>query len=262
MEKETAAATETPAHIIPFEQALERGFETSTREELLFYCDVFGLDRIDRAGDVSKLKDALYQSLGISRPGPSQRVARREVPRSHVICPYNLSPQGRWGGRRRRIMLPRPGDSKVARAKPFGWNGKATYWLSYDETVSVPYPIYGIIIDTKTPRPKQVPVGNNGEVTTGWDFSTVPFTDYGDDPLTADLPASLTEWYQEKGEEFYLKLGDRDLRTVAGQLDIPVIDHIDRRNRPREDLLGDVLIFLFGHAPSLVDEVENQPAEA
>lgn len=257
MENQTQAATETPDHIVPFEDALNRGFETSTREELLFYCDTFGLDRIDRNGDVGKLKDALYESLGIPRPGPSQRVARREVPRSHVIPQWNLSPQGRWGGRRRRIMLPRPGDAKLARAKSFGWNGKATYWLAFDEVVAVPYPIYGILLDTKTPRPKQVQVGNSGEITTGWDFSSIPFTDYGDDPLTADRPGSLTEWYQDKGEEFYLKLGDRDLRTVAGQLDIAVIDPIDRRNRPREDLLCDVLIFLFGHAPSLVDEVET-----
>lgn len=235
-------------NVIPFEDALKRGFETSTREELLFYCENLGVDRIDKNGDISKIKDAIFQSLGMARPGPAARPTNlREAPRSSVIPPYNLTPHGRWGGARRRVMLPQPEGAKIARARAFGWNGKATYYLAYNEVVNVPYPIYAILLDMRMPRAKQIPVGDNGEVTTGWDFTPLPFTDLGDDPLTCDLAHSLTEWYQEKGEQFFIDLGDRDLRTVAQALEVPYLDK-DRKNRPRDELLGDVLIFLFGYA--------------
>jgi len=236
-------------NVIPLEDALNVGFESSTRDELVFYCETLGLDTVDPRGDLDKIKDALFSALGHSRPGVSQRTTARAIPRSPVIPPVNLTPFGRWGGARRRIMLPRPEGAKHARAEGFGWNGKATYWLPYDELVAVPYPIYAILLDTKRPRAKTIPIGTAGEFTTAWDHNTIPFTDKGEDPITANLPRSMTEWYQEKGPEFYEKLGARDLRTVATNLEVPTTDQ-DRRQRPHDDILSDVMIFLFGYVPS------------
>lgn len=241
----------TEQNMIPMEDALNSGFENSTREELLHYCKHMGIDTIDPNGPVQGLKDALFAAMGYAPQGATPQV-KRDIPKSNVIPPVNLTPHGRWGGKRRRVLLPRPEGSTLARAEPFGWNGKATYWLPYDEPVAVPYPIYLNIIETKRPRKKIIATMNadgSKEMTTGWDHVSRPMTDMGDDAATAHLPASLTEWYQEKGQAFYRELGPRDLRTVAAKLDIPTQD-MDRKNRPHEDLLGDVLIFLFGFADS------------
>lgn len=239
--------------MIPMEDALASGFENSTREELVRYCDLMGIDSYDASGPIQSLKDTLNAALGFGpSTGPARREAGKPPPQSAVICPYNLTPHGKWGGRRRRIELPRPDGNTVARAESFGWNGKATYWLPYDELVSVPYPIYMILVDTKKPRMKQLRTqagDGSTEITTGWDHVSRAFRDNGDDPITANLPCSLTEWYQDKGQKFYNDLGPRDLRTVAMRLDIPTQGD-DRKARPHEDILGDVLVFLFGYAES------------
>lgn len=238
--------------MIPMEDALASGFETSTREELVEYCRLMGIDNINPSGDIQSIKDTLNAALGFAPSGPSRREPLRTPPPSNVIPPVNLTPHGKWGGRRRRIKLPRPEGSTVAKAEPFGWNGKATYWLPYDEIVAVPYPIYMILVDTKKPRPKQVKTTNADgatEITTGWDHTDRGFNDLGDDPVTQHLPTSMTEWYQDKGHDFYAKLGQRDLRTVASKLDIPTLDE-GRKLRPHEDILSDVLVFLFGYAQS------------
>lgn len=238
-------------NMIPMEDALKTGFDTSSREELLHYCDLMGIDKIDKKAPLQALKDAINAALGFAPTGAPD--ARRPAPpKSAVIPPVNLTPHGRWGGRRRRITLPRPDGNTQARAEGFGWNGKATYWLPYDEPTPVPYPIYMILRDTKKPRSKRVETVNpdgSREITTGWDHVARPFTDHGDDPVTAHLPTSLTEWYQDKGQEFYVKLGERDLRTVASRLDLPTLDG-DKRQRPHSDVLNDVLVFLFGYAES------------
>lgn len=237
---------------IPLEDALKNGLETSTREELVEYCALMGIDNIDHTGTLDHLKNALFAAAGYPVRGASERTPAREIPRSSVIPPMNLTPHGRWGGRRRIIELNRPEGSKLARAESFGWNGKATYWCPYGEPVKVPWPIYMILLETKRPRPKQIKTTNADgatEITTGWDHESIPFRDLGDDPLTKQLPGSLTEWYQEKGQPFYLQLGQRDLRTVAGRLDIAV-QEADRKNRPHDDILSDVLVFLFGYAQS------------
>ena len=238
--------------MVPMEDALASGFENSTREELEFYCNTMGLDNINLKGDMQSIKDALNAALGFAPSGPTRRPAHKAPPPSNVIPPMNLTPHGKWGGRRRRIKLPRPDGTTNAKAEPFGWNGKATYWLPYDEVVAVPWPIYMILVDTKKPRMKQVKTTNADgatEITTGWDHTERAFTDIGDDPVTAHLPTSMTEWYQDKGHEFYAKLGQRDLRTVAAKLDIPTLDD-GKKLRPHEDILGDVLVFLFGYAES------------
>lgn len=250
---------------IPFEDALNARFESSTREELVHYCSVMGLDKVDPKAPMGTLKDALLANLGFSHNSDTRSPARA-VPQSSVVPPVNLTPNGRWGGRRRRISLPRPEGAKLARAEGFGWNGKATYWLPYDEVVAVPYPIYMMLIETMRPRPKRIETRNpdgTTEITTGWDHIRRPISDVGDDPATAHLPASMTEWYQDKGQSFYKKLGSRDLRTVAQRLEATSLD-VDRKPLPHEELLSNVLVFLFGYADSdtLVDEREAAAAEA
>lgn len=239
--------------MIPMEDALTSGFENSTREELVNYCELMGIDNFDANGPIQSIKDTLNAALGFGpSTGPMRREAGKPPPQSSVICPYQLTPHGKWGGRRRRIELPRPDGNTVARAEAFGWNGKAPYYLPYDEPVSVPYPIYMILVDTRKPRMKQVRTqagDGSTEITTGWDHVTRAFKDYGDDKITEHLPCSLTEWYQDKGQKFFVDLGQRDLRTVATRLDVATQD-AERKTRPNSDILSDVLVFLFGYAES------------
>ena len=63
-----------------------------------------------------------------------------------------------------------------------------------------------------------------------------------------------THWYGELLRnaqilDAELGLGARDLRTVATNIEVPTTDQ-DRRQRPHDDILSDVIIFLFGYLPS------------
>jgi len=244
---------------VNIETALANNLETSTREEILFYLNALGVSGFRKDADIESLKSLVFSACGITRNTDIEKQLRGSatVAKSAIVPPYNLSQNGRWGGRRRRIELPRPEQSK-ARAEPFSWNSKATYWLPYGEVVAVPWPIYMRILETMVPEPKQVKTfdaDGNAEVTTGWDFSRRAFRDLGDDPLTADLAGSLTEWYQSKGADFFDALSPRDIRAVANRCDIQTLDQ-DRRARPDEDVRYDLMVFLFGTAEKSIEEEE------
>lgn len=244
---------------ITLEDAINQRFEQSTRDELLTYCEELGITDVRPNAELSDIKSRIYGALGIAdrQSAPSGQGVGR-VFKSNVLPEMNLTPSGKWGGRRRRIVVPRPASAtKSERAMPIGWNGKATYWLPYNEPVAVPYPIYNILKQLTIRRPIQKTVdgpGETKEITTAWEFDPFPMTDFGDDPSTAHLPCSLTEWYQEKGPDFFKKLSERDLTLICTRLDVQVMGK-DNKRLPAAELVDSVLIFLYGvSAESMVEE--------
>lgn len=252
---------------IPIEDAIASRFENSTREELLGYCEELGIGDVRPGTELRSIKDRILAQLGMVERASGDKT--RTAPRfaSKILPEINLTPQGRWGGRRRRVRIPRPATAtKSERAIPIGWNGKATYWIPFDEPVALPWPIYQILMQTRAKRPVQRETdGPNGvkEITTAWEFDEFLLQDMGDDPATADLPSSLTGWYQDKGVAFYRTLSERDLITVAGRLEINIIGH-DKKRMSAAEVLDQVLIFLFGFAADSIEElaVEGEDVEA
>ena len=244
---------------ISIEDAITSRFENSTRSELLGYCDELGISDVRPDDEIRSIKNRLFTALGVADSIDSAGPAKSgRVFKSKVVPDVNLSPSGRWGGRRRRIRVPRPATAtKSERAMPLAWNGKATYWLPYDEVTDVPWPIYMRLVEMKTPRVvrKTIDIGGGmNEITTDWKFDNIIFVDLGDDPVTADLPTSLTSWYQDKGPEFIKGLGERDLQLVASRLEVNIVGR-DQKRLSQAEIVDSVLIFLFGvSAESMVEE--------
>lgn len=236
---------------IPIEDAITSRFENSTREELLQYCEDLGITDVRANADMQLLKQRIFSTLGIADRVIVSGGTAAKIYKSKILPTVNLTPSGRWGGRRRRIKVPRPSNAtKSEAAMPIGWNGKATYWLPFDEPIDVPYPIFNILRQTRLPRVVQRETegpGKTTEITTGWEFSDLPFSDYGDTPGTTELPCSLTEWFQEKGPKFYRDLSGRDLQMVADRCDVNTIG-VDKKKMSPQEIADAVLVFLFGVA--------------
>lgn len=253
--------------IISLEDAINSRFENSTRDELFAYAEQLGIGDVRITTEYAVLRSRVMAALGVvDNLIPGSKEAPRRVFRSKIVPDVNLTPNGRWGGRRRRIQIPRPATAtKSEKAIPIGWNGKATYWLPFDEVASVPYPIYNILRETKLRRPVQKVIeGIDGvkEITTAWEFDDFILRDFGDDAVTAHLPASLTGWYQDKGYEFYKDLSDRDLQAIAQRLDVNIIGR-DGRRVERTEMLDAILIFLFGVSSDSVEEAyDTDPSPA
>lgn len=234
---------------IPLEDALKTRLENSTREELLAYCEELGISDVRPTADLTSLKNRIFTTLGVVERAIQTGQAGPQLYRSKILPPMNLTPSGLWGGRRRRIRVPRPAwATKNERAMPVGWNGKATYWLPFNEPIDVPYPIYNILRQTKTRRPIQIETdgpGGTKEITTGWEFEDFTMEDMGDTPGQSHLPCSLTEWYQEKGPRFFMELSGRDAQMVADRLDINTIGH-DKKRVTHNEVVDLILIFLYG----------------
>lgn len=256
---------------IPIEEATKTRFASSTSNELAHYVEVLGLEPVVNEPQ-DKARARVLAALGLTDISGADR--RRGGVQSHIKPkgepirpPYNLSPNGLWGGRRRRIKLPRPEGAKLGQAEAISWNGKATYWLPYDRLEAIPYPIYMILVDRRRRIVGQEKVvnGDGGtELRTKWDFAEMPIIDMGDDPLTADRAVSMSEWYRSQGVAFYKRRNTRELQAICNLLEIPLTKGdpgTQKTSKTDEDMLADIFTFLYGY-PDVSDDESAEEAEA
>lgn len=249
--------------MIPLDQAKQNRFEHATREELVAYLSEIGEEAHHRAKPET-LRKLLLDKLGIAdvyTQALEGRPAAAPVRKAgeHVVPSYNLTAQGKWGGRRHRIKLPRPDGTKNARAEGFSFNGKATYWIPYDEVVSIPEPILSLLRTNKRRRAISINTqlhDGSTEITTGWEFDDLAFSYLGPDPETAQLAGSLSEWYQAKGPSWFNERPLRDLQLIAQKCEVPVNRRENGAAKSQEDLCADLKLFFFGYA----DAVEAEAA--
>lgn len=243
------------------ESAAEGRFESSTVEELKEYAKGLGIDEQLKGNESSdKIRAMLLTALGLAVKGevPKPLGMPRVVNAGEAIFPeYNLSPVGLWGGRRHRIKLPRPEGSKMANAEGFGWNGKETYYIAYDEVTNVPEPILNILRTNKRRRSYQNPVAmpdGSKEITTAWAFDDIAFSYLGVDPDTAERAGSLLEWYQRKGPSWFNKRSLRELQLIAGKIEL-VMRHPgkDGKTFDHDEACAAMKTFFFGY-PDAIEE--------
>jgi hypothetical protein len=237
---------------ISIEQAQKDNFANSTREELIAYCDQLDL-KVDRRSPKGMVA-ALCAELGLAAPGHSQaaHAVRQSVKsKGSVLPPYNLTPNGVWGGRRHRIVLLRPDGVKIEGGKVFGWNGKQ-YAIAYDEVTSIPEPFFNTLRETYSPRSKtiDVPLGD-GTIERHIDIvqgsQTYRYDYRGVDPETADRAGSLSEYYQKLGPRFIEERNLSELREIAKICDINLRDE-EKKLKDEVRLREDLMIFFFGFA--------------
>lgn len=236
---------------ISIEQAQKDQFQNSTREELIGYCDQLDV-KADRRSPKGMIV-ALCEELGIALPGHSQvthNVRKAIKAKGSVLPPYNLTPNGVWGGRRHRVVLNRPDGAKIEGGKVFGWNGK-TFAIAYDEVTSIPDPFYQILVQTKNPRVRPVEVHlGDGSMEKHIDIieggQTYRFDYRGVDPETADRAGSLSEYYRNLGPKFFDARTLPELREIAKLCDIQLRDE-EKALKDESRLREDLMIFFFGY---------------
>lgn len=250
----------------PIEIAAAERFERSTPDELNAYIAELGIENDVPARYTSDQKRrGLLAALGIevrqndvgARPGP--KVVRGG---EDIFPAYNLTAEGVWGGRRRRIKLPRPEGAKLENAAPFSFNGKAPYYIAYDEVQNIPEPIFNILKDNKKRRPVQIrTTGQHGEVeiTTGWEFDDIPLSDYGVDPDTKDRAGSLMEWYQAKGPSWIDKRSLRELQLIGARCELSMRHPGSEKKLFEEaEARGVIKTFFFGFPDAVEMEEPKQ----
>lgn len=247
--------------MLSIDDAKASRFEQATLPELRAYADQLGIDYAPTAPGAT-LRRKLLEACGL----PTEVAATQAVPakrpkiasaREAIVPPYNLTPNGLWGGRRHRVKLPRPAGSKLAAAEGFGWNGKHPYYLPYDEVVAVPEPVLNILRENTRPRPiqRKIPMPDGSvEVTTDWVHDPMPYQYIGVDAETAHLAGSLTEWYQQRGPAWFDKRTHAELRQIAGLCEISLLGH-DRKPVAQDEALARLKTFFFGYPDAI--EVED-----
>jgi hypothetical protein len=240
-------------NIIPIDEAIKARFSSSTTEELQQYLSDAGIEFVSTEPQDSLRRKCLAM-VGLSSSDPVQtpdkKVAGKKSTKEDIVPPYRLDPNGLWAGRKWRVRVPRPDGNTQAKAAVYSWNGKREMWVPYEEVVSIPEPIYQIMLDLKRTmhRTEEIP-GSKGEMTTVFEFADFSLQIIGIDPLTADRAGSITEWYQWKKPSWFRKRNTRELQQIAGMLDIDVRKRdVNRTSKADDELIADILLFLFADA--------------
>jgi len=234
-------------------EAVKTRFERSTTDDLLEYLGHFELPVHD-TDTQEKMRNRILAHLGMSSSASEAVRTQQKTAKAKedIRPPYNLTPNGLWGGRRYLVKLLPPQGSKIGRAEAIGWNGKATYWLPYNETHAIPEPIYAILKDRRQRVPKTIRVKHPDgleTMTTEWEFNEMPMVDYGVDPKTAHLAGCIAEWYQGKKPSWFKERSTRELQTIAGLLDIPLKNKNGALevSKSNEELVSDIFVSLFSY---------------
>lgn len=244
--------------MISLKEAQASAFTNSTKKELLEYAKELGIENIAENAPAAVIRRAVCSALGIAIDSEGRAAPQPQVSAARggdrILPPYNLTPNGIWGGRRHRMSIPRPEGTKIGQAEGYAWNGKHEYYIAYDEVDSVPEPIYNIIVTNRRRRVSAVrPQGGEvGELTTKWDFDPVSLNYIGVDEETKDRAGSLLEWYQGRGSKWFHDLTARQLTQVARMLEVPTQQYMGQNIPPRifshEEVLERVMEFLYGYA--------------
>jgi hypothetical protein len=242
---------------ITFEEAQATQFQSSTKAELHYYYEQHTGKKLHPQTGGPVAREKLLKVLGIVNEFSGAKVGVYKAGQEPIFPDYNLMPNGKWGGRRHRIKVSKPSDAtKNENIWVGSWNGSAPYFIRYGEVQAVPEPIYLRIKSLQRP----VPTSQSTDMPDGSvEITTVLHLDdrhavswLGVDPDTKDHAGSLTEWYQQKGPDWFRKRTERDCQLIAAKLELKWQDD-DKRPLPHADILARLVEFIFGFADA-VDE--------
>lgn len=215
--------------------ASESEFKSSTREELEAFAAMLQVEFHPNIKD-DNLRARLMTKLGRQvNEFPSELPAQQaedqaaEVSSGSVqeLYALNLTPDGRWEGRRRIITITRPEGWKGRQPLPVRW-GRSMVMVPFGVTVSVPYPVYNILRRSKYKELEQIKtMGKDGVLKPRNVFherSRFNLQDLGDDNKTVGLPVSQKEQFRQISvmTDNLMKLDRRKLIIMARRLRVRI----------------------------------------
>jgi hypothetical protein len=226
--------------------ALNENFIAATAADLRGYCDELGVKA--RSNSTEEWMIGKIRSAFENRP----MVQVGNVRSTEEVRNINLRPVGRWGGRRRRVVL-----NEIQDGSPWvnlSWDQNQIL-VKRGAEVALPYPHYQVLLGTVA---EHLSLKFNDQ-TRNVDRETkmvqsVPFQDLGDDPETAHLPRSWIERQQShcRANGYYANLPRRQLDQILVDLTDGAISRADRKDMSDEELRERVVVALGLH-----DEMQN-----
>lgn len=218
-------------------EAAKTNFKEASLEDLRAFCERLGIEASPQCNASTlrnKLTAAFSDYLEVSAPAPAlSRDERREhrflAPKDATaaireLVGINLKQTGKWGGKRQRIILARSmSHENTSQPQFFAW-GRLHVYIPFGIEADVPYPIYGILLNTRGKRVKQRQVRDDESgrlfMKTDWvDSQRFMYQDLGVTPGTEDLPENerdrirmlhhLTEGFKNFDERRYRALCKR-----------------------------------------------------
>jgi hypothetical protein len=246
---------------ISYDTAKAVKFENSTLPELrAYHAERFG-EAAPAKMNGPTIRTKLLRAEGMVNEFSGAKVGVFRASDTPIKPDYNLSANGKWGGRRHRIKVSKPRDAtKNEAVLPISINGAANYYIKYGEVQDVPEPVYLRLkmLTVPVPTPKRT-VFEDGtvEVTTLLnETDKYPISYYGVDPNTADRAGSLSEWYQMKGPDWFRERTERDCQLIAAEIEMPWRDE-KKQPLPARQILDQLIEFFFGFADATNDSIEK-----
>ena len=194
-------------------EAAEKGFDGAEIEALRSYCDRLGL-KYSKNNNADTLRKKLQKAMGeynetfvgddeeADAPAAKSKAGKKEdqkLAQAMGLTNLNLRSQGKWGGRRRMIVLHRALEHDSTRPQFFAW-GQLHCYVPMGVQCSIPYPIWNILQATTGKRLiRRRKVDEDGRIYFKEEW--VPsqrfmYTDMGDDPETMNLPTGMIDMVQ------------------------------------------------------------------
>ena len=197
--------------------AIADRFQSNTRDELEAFAEVMEIkchpnlkdeNLRDRILDKLNMKLEAGQTVEVSAD-PNARPFEVRPPEDYTnkdinaLMRLNLTPNGRWQGRRRRVSVPKPESMKGQAAHPWSW-GRHQVMVPWNSPVDVPWPIFEQMKNTgyfeieqeRTTDRKGTPKIINHRV----QKMRFSFADHGDSPGTESLPKSQKDQFRRVAE--------------------------------------------------------------
>ncbi len=198
--------------------AADQHFKESGREELEAFADILNVKFHPNIGD-DTLRNRLLEALGrkayeFPAEEDEQQKADRDEPvgdKPEVdgmsptdLFRLNLTPDGKWQGRRRMITIQRPHESPKAKAPhAFRW-GRSMMTIPYNKAVSVPYPFWEAVRNCEykelTQKTRVSEDNVSHRVNHYEKVNRFSLTDLGDDQSTSNLPTSQKDQFRRIAE--------------------------------------------------------------
>lgn len=187
------------------------GFATASRELMeRAYAQMYGFHPDEMLSD-EQLRSELLQTAKLQQIQASAPPMDEQVDRLTRIP--NLGPNGKWGGRKRRVVVRKRDPSDAAETFGLGWEGHAWTVRFCDQEqpyIDMPWPYWqalndAVIVDDRSDKARKFVREENGDIPRSIvkpvRTQLYVFEDLGDTPGTEHLPTGYIEFFSKEARK-------------------------------------------------------------